>query len=121
MPMRSRASARHARSSTAALAIRDKLVETVDTTTLDLWVERNRTYDDALARLYQTLRDANGRVTQAARTAFADVQRAQKLLPPDTRAMVVIMSDLAQGGLNQAAIRIEEARGALSAALAAVD
>ncbi len=52
---------------TAALDIRDKLVETVDTTTLDLWVERNRTYDDALARLYQTLRDANGRVTQAAR------------------------------------------------------
>jgi hypothetical protein len=106
---------------TAALDIRDKLVETVDTTTLDLWVERNRTYDDALARLYQTLRDANGRVTQAARTAFADVQRAQKLLPPDTRAIVVIMSDLAQGGLNQAAIRIEEARGALSAALSAVD
>jgi hypothetical protein len=31
------------------------------------------------------------------------------------------MSDLAQGGLNQAAIRIEEARGALTSAVAAVD
>jgi hypothetical protein len=104
-----------------ALEIRDRLVETVDTTTLDIWIERNRTYDDALARLYQALRDADGRVTAAAREAFADVQRAQKLLPPDTRAIVVIMSDIAQGGLNQAAIRIEEARGALTVAVAAVD
>ena len=106
---------------TAALEIRDQLVEAVDTTTLDIWIERNRAYDDALARLYQSLRDSGGRVTQDARDAFADVQRAQKRLPPDTRAIVVIMSDLAQGGLNQAAIRIEEARGALAAALAAVD
>ena len=106
---------------TAALDIRDQLVESVDTTTLDLWVERNRTYDDALARLYQALHGSRGRVTDAAREAFADVQRAQKLLPPDTRAIVVIMSDLAQGGLNQAAIRIDEARGALTAAVAAVD
>ena len=34
---------------TAALEIRDQLVESVDTTTLDIWVDRNRTYDDALA------------------------------------------------------------------------
>lgn len=106
---------------TAALEIRDQLVESVDTTTLDIWVDRNRTYDDALARLYQALQGSRGRVTDAAREAFADVQRAQKLLPPDTRAIVVIMSDLAQGGLNQAAIRIDEARGALTAAVAAVD
>jgi len=106
---------------TAALEIRDTLVETVDTTTLDIWIDRNRTYDDALARLYQVLRDSGGRITDSAREAFAYVQRAQKRLPPDTRAIVVIMSDLAQGGLNQAAIRIEEARGALTAAIAAVD
>lgn len=106
---------------TAAIEIRDQLVESVDTTTLDVWVDRNRTYDDALARLYQALRGSQGRVNDAAREAFADVQRAQRLLPPDTRAIVVIMSDLAQGGLNQAAIRIDEARGALTAAVAAVD
>jgi hypothetical protein len=106
---------------TAALAIRDQLVEAVDTTTLEIWIDRNRTYDDALARLYQSLRDSGGRVTDGASEAFADVQRAQKRLPPDTRAIVVIMSDLAQGGLNQAAIRIEEARGALTSAVAAVD
>jgi hypothetical protein len=106
---------------TAALEIRDQLVEAVDTTTLDIWVDRNRTYDDALARLYRALQASGGRVNDAAREAFADVQRAQRLLPPDTRAIVVIMSDLAQGGLNQAAIRIDEARGALIAAVAAVD
>ena len=31
--------------------------------------------------------------------------------------MVVIMSDIAQGGLNQAVIAIEEARGSLAQAL----
>ena len=105
----------------AATAISDKLGETVDTTTLELWIERNRTYDDALTHLYQSLRDSKGRVTDVVRSAYADVQRAQKRLPPDTRAIIVIMSDLAQGGLNQAAIRIEEARGALATAVAAVD
>jgi hypothetical protein len=104
-----------------AIAIRDQVAESVDTTTLDLWVERNRTYDDALVRLYEALRAADGRVTDAARRAFADVERAEGRLPPDTRGIVVIMADLAQGGLNQAAIRIDEARGALAAAAAAVD
>ena len=38
-------------------------------------------------------------------------------LPGDTRALVVITSDIAQGGLNEAVIAIEEARGALAEAL----
>lgn len=106
-----------------AQELRDQVAETVDTTTLDLWIERNRAYDDALARLYQALRATPGRLTDTARRAYAEVERAEKRLPPDTRAIVVIMSDLAQGGLNQAAIRIAEARGALAAAVtaAAVD
>jgi hypothetical protein len=105
----------------AATDVSDKLGEAVDTTTLDLWIDRNRTYDDGLTHLYQSLRESKGRITDVVRNAYADVQRAQKRLPPDTRAIIVIMSDLAQGGLNQAAIRIEEARGALAAALSAVD
>jgi hypothetical protein len=51
------------------------------------------------------------------RKAFAAEQAARRQLPSDTRALVVIMSDLARGGLNQAVIAIEEARGALAAAL----
>jgi hypothetical protein len=38
-------------------------------------------------------------------------------LPGDTRGLVVIMVDIAQGGLNQAVISIEEARGSLAGAL----
>ena len=33
--------------------------------------------------------------------------------PPDARALVVILGDVARGGLNQAVIVIEEARGRL--------
>ena len=102
----------------AATAIRDRLAQSVDTSTLDQWIERNRRYDTALVSLYTELR--KGKVTDAARAAYAEVEAAQKLLPPDTRALIVIIGDLAQGGLNQAAIAIEEARGALTTAVAAV-
>ena len=44
-------------------------------------------------------------------------QAARRGLPADTRGLVVIMSDIAQGGLNQAVISIEQARGALASAL----
>ena len=37
--------------------------------------------------------------------------------PRTQRAIVVIMSDIARGGLNQAVIAIEQARGALAGAL----
>ena len=105
----------------AARTLRDRLAVTTDTATLDAWIQRNASYDAALHRLYAALRTSKGRVSDAARAAFEDVQRAQELLPPDTRALVVIVSDVAQGGLNQAAIEIELVRGALAAALAAVD
>ena len=56
-------------------------------------------------------------MTDRVRDAFAAEQAARAQLPSDTRGLVVIMSDIARGGLNQAVIAIEEARGALSAAL----
>jgi len=46
------------------------------------------------------------------------VKQAQQQLPPDTRALVVIMSDIARAGLNQAVIKIEEGRGKLADAIA---
>ncbi len=42
------------------------------------------------------------------------------MLPPDTRALVVIMGDIAEAGLDQAAIAIEQARGDLGDAVAAL-
>jgi len=104
----------------AAGVIRDRLAQSVDASTLDSWMERNRSYDTALIRLYTALEASPDHASPEVRAAFAEVEAAQRLLPPDTRALIVIIGDLAQGGLNQAAIAVEEARGALAAAVAAV-
>lgn len=102
---------------TQALQLRDRLASTTDVSTLTEWLNRNATYDKALRTLYQSLIDAKGVVTSAVRTAFADEQTARAQLPGDTRGLVLIMADVAQGGLNQAVISIEQARGSLNAAL----
>jgi hypothetical protein len=99
-----------------AKRIRNLLASTTDVATLDAWIERNRAYDEALVRLYLALDASNGDVNDEVRAAYAEVQRRQRLLPPDTRALVVIMADIAEGGLNAAAIAIEEARGRLGEA-----
>lgn len=100
-----------------ARALRDRLAPTTDVSTLTTWLDLNAAYDKALRTLYQSLKDANGRVTTAVRQAFAAEQAARQALPGDTRGLVVIMAEIAQGGLNQAVISIEEVRGRLSTAL----
>lgn len=100
-----------------AVRLRDDLAGTTDVSTLTEWLNRNATYDAALRNLYQSLVDARGRVTNRVRKAFADEATARDQLPADTRGLVVIMGDVARGGLNQAVISIEQARGALAAAL----
>lgn len=96
-----------------ARVIRDRLAATIDVGTLDGWLERNVAYDDALRGLWDALRRSGGRVTKAVRDAAARESTARELLPPDARALVVILGDVARGGLNQAVITIEEARGRL--------
>jgi hypothetical protein len=98
---------------TAARTIRDRLAAAVDVTTLDQWIAANSTYDTALRDLWTALLGSHGRVTDAVRTAVARERAAKDLLPPDARALVVILGDVARGGLNQAVISIEEARGRL--------
>lgn len=100
-----------------ARALAERLGQTADVATLASWLDRNAAYDASLRNLYQSLVDAKGRVTDKVRAAFAAEKKARSLLPEDTRALVVIMAEVAQGGLNQAVISIEEARGALEAAL----
>ena len=95
----------------------DQLAKTADVSTLTLWLDRNAAYDAALRTLYQALLDSDGRVTSAVKEALAAETRARAGLPADTRGIVVIMAEIAQGGLNQAVIAIEEARGALAASL----
>lgn len=104
----------------AAVQIRDQLANTADVSTLDEWIARNRRYDLALTALYTALRDSGGKVTDAVKQAFNEESAARSQLPPDTRGLVVIIADIGRGGLNQAVIAIEQARGRLDLALEAL-
>ena len=98
-------------------SLRDRLAATTDVSTLDEWLRRLDAYDVSLRTLYQGLLDSKGRLTDAIRAAFAAEEAALAGLPADNRGLVLIMSDVARGGLNQAVISIEQARGSLNAAL----
>jgi hypothetical protein len=97
--------------------LRDKLASTVDVTTLTQWLDLNAKYDAALRRLYQAVLDSKGKVTAEVRAAFDAEAAARKRLPADTKALVIILAEIGRGGLNQAVIGIEEARGKLDAAI----
>jgi hypothetical protein len=97
--------------------LRDRLSKTTDVSTLDQWIERVGGYDKALRNLYEVLVKANGKVTNKVRAAFDGEQAARRRLPPDAKPLLVILADVAQGGLNQAAISIEETRASLADAL----
>ncbi|HEY8869253.1 MAG TPA: hypothetical protein VIM30_07655 [Candidatus Limnocylindrales bacterium] len=101
-----------------AAMLRDQLANTSDVTTLDRWIAANRSYDAALKALYATLEASHGVVTAAVTKASAAEAVARAQLPPDTRGLVIIVADVGQGGLNQAAISIEQARARLNGALA---
>ena len=101
-----------------AALLRNQLANTADVAVLTQWLDRNAVIDAALRRLYTILVESGGTVTDEARKAYDDVRLAQRQLPPDTRALVVIMAELARAGLNGAVIRIEETRGLLAAAVA---
>jgi hypothetical protein len=97
--------------------LRDKLASTVDVSTLTQWLDLNAEYDVALRRLYQAVLDAKGKVTAEVRAAFDAEAAARKRLPANTKAVVIILAEIGRGGLNQAVIGIEEARGKLDAAI----
>ncbi len=103
-----------------AKGLRDQLANTVDVTVLTAWIDRNAALDKGLVQLYTAMEASQGRVTTDVRTALAAVNAAKDRLPPDTRGLVVIMSDVARGGLNQAVIAIEEAKGRLNDAVDAL-
>ncbi len=100
-----------------ARRLRDGLLASTDVSTLSAWLERNAAYDAALRSLYAALIKSEARITDPVREAFDREQQAREQLPGDTRGLVVILSEVAQGGLNQAVIAIEEARGSLATAL----
>ena len=98
---------------------RTKLIAGSDGTVLDEWITRNRDFDAALQNLYVALRDSGGNFqTTAVQKAFVEEERAKDRLPPDRRTIIVIVSEVTRGGLTDAVIAIEDARGSIDAALA---
>jgi hypothetical protein len=97
--------------------LRGQLANTVDVSTLQEWLRRNRTFDDALRALYTALDESGGRTNETVRDALAAQEAARDELPPDSRGLILIMAEIGRGGLNGAVITIEEARGRLSAAV----
>jgi hypothetical protein len=102
---------------TTAKSVRDDLAKTVDVTVLDEWIRRNENYDTALRNLYKAISKVGRTVTPAVRNAVKAEKTARAQLPPDAKALVVIMADIGRGGMNQAVIGIEEARATLADAI----
>lgn len=100
-----------------ATALRTRLAPNTDVSVLDEWLARNKRYDAALVALYTALRESGGVITATVKAAYREESAARAKLPPDTRGLVVIIAEVARGGLNQAVIAIEEAHARLATAL----
>jgi hypothetical protein len=98
--------------------LRVRLIAGTEPTVLDEWVERNAAYDLALKTLYSALVASKGKVTLAVQSARREERVAFALLPPDRRTIIVIVAEVARGGLTQAGLAIEEANGRIDDALA---
>jgi hypothetical protein len=106
---------------TQARAMRDKLAASVDVTTLDAWLDRSAAYDKALRDLYAALRASGGAVNDAVIRAARAEEAAKARLPPDTRALVLIMADIGRGGMTDSADAIDQAASDIDEALAPVE
>jgi len=102
----------------SVLEQRTKLIADTGRTVLDEWIERNRDYDIALQALYVALDQSGGTVTVKVQAARRAERAAFDQLPPDRRTIIVIIAEIARGGLTQAVLAIEDARGRLEDALA---
>jgi hypothetical protein len=98
--------------------LRVRLIAGTDHTVLDEWITRNTTYDQSLIALYKALIKSKGKITLEVQAARRDEQIAFNALPPDRRTIIVIVSEVARGGLTQAVLAIEDAHGRIDDALA---
>jgi hypothetical protein len=98
-------------------ALQNSLAARVDVVLLTELLDRSADLDAALRTLYTLLVESQGKTTDAITAAIATVDAARKALPADSRAITVVLSDIARSGPNEAVIRIEQARGRLLEAL----
>lgn len=99
-------------------SLRARLIAGTEPTVLDEWVDRNAAYDLALKTLYAALVASKGKVTIIVQSARREERLAFEQLPPDRRTIIVIVAEVARGGLTQAVLAIEEASGRIDDALA---
>ena len=99
-------------------SLRVRLIASTQPTVLDEWIERNGAYDFALKALYDALVKSKGQVTLVVQSARREERAAFDQLPPDRRTILVIVAEVARGGLTQAVLAIDEARGRIDDALA---
>lgn len=97
--------------------LRGELLTASDQSTLDEWLARHRRYDAALTALYTALQASGGLVTKDVEVSYHEENVARAELPLDSRALIVIVAEIARGGLNQAVIAIEDARGRINTVL----
>jgi hypothetical protein len=102
------------------VAQRQQVVTTADSTILDDWITRHQRYDRALLALYKALKASGGVRNPVVDAAYREENLARQGLPPNNREIVVIVAEVAQGGLNQAVVAIEDARGRIDQALTSV-
>jgi hypothetical protein len=98
--------------------LRGRLIASTEPTVLDEWVERNGNYDLALRALYAALVASRGEITVTVQSARREERAAFDLLPPDRRTIIVIVAEVARGGLTQAVLAIDEASARIDDALA---
>jgi len=98
-------------------SLRNELAAAGEVTVLDEWIAVHQRYDDALETLYKAIRVARGRNTLAVQAAKRGELNARQQLPADNRAIVVIVAQIAQAGLNQAVLAINDAQGRIERAL----
>lgn len=102
-------------------ALRVRLIASTEPTVLDEWIQRNQTFDVALQALYAALVASKGKPTITVLSARRVEEEAFAQLPPDRRTILVIVAEVARGGLTQAVLSIEEASGRIEDALAEAD
>jgi len=98
-------------------SLRDLIVAGGDTNVLDAWIEVNQTFDTELRGLYAALVTSHGKNNMLVQAHYRDEQAAFNNLPKDNGAIVVIVAQIAQGGLNQAVLAINDAQGRIEGAL----
>ena len=84
---------------------------------LDGWLLPLADYDGALGALYSRLDKAGSVLTPAVESALAAVHAAHAALPPTRDALVIAVMDLGGGDITLGLLAIDDAHGAIEAAL----